>query len=450
MDVANLEIRQERLRELARAGEYTRFLAEARDLHPSDLADVLTELEAGVRLKLVQTLPAELVSEAIAEMEEEEHPEELLAALKPERAADIVEELEDDDAVDLIADLPADVAARILAAVADRTELERLLVYDEETAGGKMTAAVVAVSQDATANEAIEEIRRQGEEIETFYQVYCVDAQFRLRGILPLQRLVTARPDTPVRDIMEPPPVSVTPDVDQEEVARLMARYNVPAVPVVDAGGKLIGRVTFDDIIDVVEEEGTEDLLKFGGVPPEESLAADWHQAVRARLPWLYVNLLTASLAGAVVYVFQETIEAIVMLAVWMPIIAGMGGNAGTQALAVTVRRIAVEQSAGGRGLRLVGKELLVGLTNGFAVGLAVAAVSALLGQGIALGLVVLLAMWGNLIVAATAGAAIPLVLQRLGVDPAVASSVFVTTLTDICGFLLLLGLGAAVLLPGV
>ncbi len=447
--MSDVEPTLHRLRELAERGDVTQFLAVARHVHPSDLSDVLAELEEPVRLRLVQSLPAAVVSEALAEMEEEEHPAELLAALQPQQAADIVDELVDDDAVDLIADLSPESAAEILATVSDRADLERLLGYDEETAGGRMTSGVVAVSQHATANEAIEEIRRQGEEIENFYQIYCVDDRRHLHGILPLQRLVVAKPHTTVREIMEPPPVTVPPEMDQEEVARLMARYNVPAVPVVDAAGKLLGRVTFDDIIDVVEAERTEDLLKFGGVPGGESLAGEWHQAVRSRLPWLYVNLFTAFLAGAVVYLFQDTISRVVILAVWMPIIAGMGGNAGTQALAVTVRRIALEPVPTGGSVRLVAKEIVVGLINGLACGVAVALVSALLGQGIVLGAVVLLAMWGNLVVAASAGAAIPLVLQRVGVDPAVASSIFVTTFTDVCGFLLLLGLGAALLLPG-
>lgn len=445
--MSDVEPTLHRLRELAERGDVTQFLAVARHVHPSDLSDVLAELEEPVRLRLVQSLPAAVVSEALAEMEEEEHPAELLAALQPQQAADIVDELVDDDAVDLIADLSPESAAEILATVSDRADLERLLGYDEETAGGRMTSGVVAVSQHATANEAIEEIRRQGEEIENFYQIYCVDDRRHLHGILPLQRLVVAKPHTTVREIMEPPPVTVPPEMDQEEVARLMARYNVPAVPVVDAAGKLLGRVTFDDIIDVVEAERTEDLLKFGGVPGGESLAGEWHQAVRSRLPWLYVNLFTAFLAGAVVYLFQDTISRVVILAVWMPIIAGMGGNAGTQSLAVTVRRLALGQLPPGHSLQMMGKELVIGLVNGAALGATVAIVALVTGAGVQLGLVVFLAMAGNLVVAGFAGAFIPILLQRLGVDPAIASSVFVTTLTDICGFALLLGLAGSMLL---
>jgi magnesium transporter len=246
---------------------------------------------------------------------------------------------------------------------------------------------------------------------------------------------------------MTPADIFVTPDLDQEEVARLMARYNLPSVAVVDDEGRLLGRVTFDDVIDVVEAETTEDLLKFGGVSADEELAAGWRPAVRSRLPWLSVNLATAFLAGGVVYLFQHTIQHTLALAVWMPVIAGMGGNAGTQALAVTVRRLALGLIPVDVFTRVVGKEILVGIINGLVMGVTVGTVATLIGQGARLGIVVFLAMAGNLMVAGFAGAFIPLVLERFGVDPAVASSIFVTTFTDVCGFLLLLGLGGMLLL---
>ncbi len=443
------ETLQDELRSLAEAGDIGGFLAKARDLHASDLSDVLAALKPELQLLLVRALPAELVSDALAEMEVEEHPEEVLAALRPEQAAHIVEELEDDDAADLIAELPAEKVVPILSHVADRVEIERLLVYDEDTAGGRMTASVMTVKETATAAEAIDEIRRQAEEVGEFYQVYCVDHQFRLVGILPLQRLVVVSPTQRVGSIMEEPVVQATPELDQEEVARLMARYNVPALPVVNAEGKLLGRVTFDDVMDVVEAETTEDLLKFAGVPGDEQLGGDWRQAVRSRLPWLSLNMLTAFVGGGVVYVFQHTIERVIALAVLMPVIAGLSGNAATQALAVTVRRIAVGGMTRGTGARVLGKELVVGLINGLAVGAVVAAVTTIVGLGWQLGLVVLMAMWGNLVLATALGAVVPLILERLGADPAVASSVFVTAMTDVCGFLLLLGLAALLLLPG-
>ena len=310
-----------------------------------------------------------------------------------------------------------------------------------------MTTHLVTVRDIATTTEALDEIRRQSEEVEEFYQVFVVDGQRRLVGVLPFKALVVNRPDRMVREYMSEADIVVRPETDQEEVARLMARYNLPSVAVVDESGRLLGRVTIDDVIDVVEAESTEDLLKFGGVSADEELAAPWTDSVRSRLPWLTVNLLTAFLAGGVVYLFQETVQRTVALAVWMPVIAGMGGNAGTQALAVTVRRLALGLIPSDRLVRVVGKEVLVGITNGLAIGVLVGIVASLLGEGPRLGLVVFLAMSGNLLVAGFAGAFIPVLLERFGVDPAIASSIFVTTFTDVCGFLLLLGLAGWLLL---
>ena len=433
--------------DLVRNGEIPVFVRRAHDFEPADLADVLAALDEDERVAVVQALPPELSSQALAELPEDAHAEQTLAALGPELAAEIVEELEDDDAADILRELEPETQEAILQEVEDRAEVERLLKYEEETAGGRMTTHLVTVRDTATAAEALEEIRRQSEEVEDFYQVFVVDGDRRLVGILPFKSLVVSRPERQIRQFMEPADISVKPDLDQEEVARLMARYNLPSVAVVDETGRLLGRVTFDDVIDVVEAETTEDLLKFGGVSPDEELAAAWTASVRSRLPWLCVNLLTAFLAGGVVYYFQDTLHRAVILSVWMPIIAGMGGNAGTQALAVTVRRLALGLIPEHRLLGVVGKEVLVGVTNGLAIGVVVGIVAALLGEQPMLGLVVFLAMTVNLLVAGFAGAFIPVVLERLGVDPAIASSIFVTTFTDTFGFLLLLGLAGWLLL---
>jgi magnesium transporter len=437
----------DRMVDLVRKGDIAHFIRRAHDLEPADLADVLTTLDDRERVAVVQALPPELSSQALAEMPEEAHAGETLAALDPGQAADIVEELDDDDAADILGDLNRSQQEQILSGVTDRAEVDRLLRYDEETAGGRMTTHMVTVSDTATAEQALEEIRRQAEEVEDFYQVFVVDADKRLVGLLPFKDLVISRPERPVRSFMTPSDIFVTPDLDQEEVARLMARYNLPSVAVVDEEGRLLGRVTFDDVIDVVEAETTEDMLKFGGVSPDEELVAGWRAAVRSRLPWLSVNLLTAFLAGGVVYYFQHTIQHTLALAVWMPVIAGMGGNAGTQALAVTVRRLALGLIPVDIFTRVVGKEIVVGIINGLVMGVAVGTVAALIGQGARLGIVVFLAMTGNLMVAGFAGAFIPIVLERFGIDPAVASSIFVTTFTDVCGFLLLLGLAGMLLL---
>lgn len=433
---------------LLRAGKLDEFVRRAREMESADLADVLSSLDEAERLAAVQALPPDISGEALVEMPEEAHAEDTLAALEPDKAADIVEEMADDDAADILQELEPEEQARILSKVEreERADVERLLSYDEESAGGLMTTRLVTVPDTATAGEAIETIRRQAEEAEDFYQVFVVDVDGALRGVLPLRDLVTSPPTRPVREFMEPADIFVTPERDQEEVARLMARYNLPSVPVVDVAGRLLGRVTFDDVIDVVEAETTEDLLKFGGVSPDEELGARWTGAVRSRLPWLYVNLLTAFAAASVVLVFSNAIQELKWLAVFMPVIAGMGGNSGTQALAVSVRRIALGLVPAGQEMRIVGKEIVVGLVNGLAIAL-VAGVVAALAVDLRFGGVVALAMSGNLMMAGFAGAFVPLTLERLRIDPAIASSVFVTTFTDMCGFFLLLGMATHFLL---
>jgi len=418
-------------------------------LHPSDVADLVEELDERERVHILDLLPIDLASETLAEMEAEEHPEEILAALEPARISELIAELADDDAADLIGDLPPEEQARILGTLTpvDAGELRQLLQYPEESAGGIMTTEAVVVSVHLTAQQAITEVRRQARDIgPEFYSVFVVDLLRRLIGLVSIQDLALAEPDTPLRRLAVPPPAVVPVDLDQEDVGRLIARYNVPSLPVVGPDNVLLGRVTFDDVIDVMEAEQTEDILRLAGLG-EEELRGTWYGAVRSRLPWLFVNLVTAIMAAFVVWIFQATISQIVILAVIMPIIAGMGGNAGTQALAVTVRRLALSEG-GLPQWEVVGKELLVGLVNGAVLGVVVGVAGYLLESNATLGLVVLMAMWGNLLIASFAGGFIPILLERVGVDPAVASSIFVTTFTDLAGFFLLLGLATALMLP--
>jgi magnesium transporter len=250
---------------------------------------------------------------------------------------------------------------------------------------------------------------------------------------------------------MEESDATVPPETDQEEVARLMARYNVSAIPVVDRERRLLGRITFDDVTDVVEAEATEDLLKFSGVSGDEDLGAEWKEAVKSRRKWLLVNLATAAGGASVVGMLQGNIKQVLELAVWMPIVGGLGGNTGTQALAVTIRRLSLGLISPGEYRQVVGKEMLVGLANGVVIGAVAGTVAALAtlvtGSSPLLGLVVFLALVGNLVLAGTIGAFVPLILQRFGVDPAIASSVFVTAFTDMCGFALLLGMAGWLLL---
>lgn len=432
---------------LVREGRIDAFLQRAWELEPADLADVLATLDVEERLALVRILPTELSSHALVELPADAHAEEIVAALGTEQAADIVDELEDDDAADLLGELDPEEQERILAGVEDRAGVDRLLRYHEETAGGLMTTHLVTVTDLDTVGLALEAVRRQAEDVDDVTEIFVVDTARRLVGTLSFKQLVVTPQARLVRDVMEDADIRVGAEVDQEEVARIMARYDLVSLPVVDATGRLLGRVTHDDISDVTEAEATEDLLRFGGVSPDEELSALWLSSVRSRLPWLYVNLMTAFLAGAVVLFFKGAIERITALAIWMPIIAGMGGNAGTQALAVSVRRLSLGQVPADRSRSIISKEILVGMSNGIAIGVVVAGVSVLVGESWRMGLVVFLAMSGNLLVAGFAGSFIPVLLDRLGIDPAVASSIFVTTFTDVCGFGLLLGLATAILL---
>lgn len=438
-----------RLQALVHDGALEEASALAADLHASDLADVVEQLDEGQQVLLLSALPVELASETLAEMEEGEDRAHLLAALEPAKGAELIGELADDDAADLMSELEPTEQQAILEALPDRTadDLVGLMQYGEETAGGLMTTDLVAVEGSLTAEEALAEVRRQGREVEDFYTVFVVDADRRLLGTLRLDDLVIAHPDSTIEALVEEPVSTVGPDEDQERVGRLIARYNMAAIPVVTPAGVLLGRITFDDVIDVIEAEQTEDILRLAGVNDEDELRNSWTASVRTRLPWLALNLLTASAAASVILIFEHVVEQIVTLAFLAPIIAAMGGSSGTQSLAITIRRLTVEGSGSARGF--VMKEILIGLVIGGVLGCGIAVLAFAVNGDPMLGLVVMLAMWGNQIVAGFAGAFVPATLDRIGVDPSVASSVFVHTLTDLCGFFLLLGLASRLLLAG-
>jgi magnesium transporter len=443
-------LRIQALKDLVTAGVDEEILDDQlKDLHASDIADLIEHLEDDQRLLLMRRLPPDVAADALAEMEEVERPADLLLQLELRRIGEIVGEMADDDAADILGELEPEQQAEVLSVVAvpDAAHIEELLHHAEDTAGGIMTREMLAIRSNLTAGEAIAEIRRQARGDMEFYTIFVIESDRRLIGVVSLHDLVLSEPGVALSAIIEQPRAVVPVDMDQEEVSHILSRYNLASIGVVDESGRLLGRVTFDDVIDVLEAEMTEDILRFAAVSDEEHVRGSTLDAIRSRLPWLLLNLGTASLGALVVWSFRDTIETLVVLAVVMPIVAGLGGNAGTQALAVTIRRIALADESLAERWHVLGKEALVGLLNGLAVGaLAFALGYVLLGQGPVFGLVVLLAMWGNLVVASFAGAFIPIVLESAGIDPAVASSVFVTALTDLTGFLLLLGLATAVL----
>lgn len=437
----------EELVALVREGRLATVVDRAWNLPAADLADVLAALPEAERLRVVTALPARLAAHALIEMSPGSRPESILGALGAEHCGRLIAELEDDDATDLLGRLAPDERQRILAGLGDPAVLGQLLVYPANSAGGLMTSRLVTVSELDPVGLATEAVRRQAAAIGDLTEIFVVDSARRLTGVLSVPQILLASPTALIRDVMERAPVRVGPNDDQQHVARLIARYGRPSVPVVDDTGHLLGRVTADDVRDVTVNDAIEDLLRFGGVSTREAPRVSWNVAVRSRLPSLYTNLLTAFGAAAVVYFFKGTIQRVVTLAVWMPVVAGVGGNAGTQALAASVRRLAVSPAHGAGLRRRIAQEAAIGGANGVAIGVVVAAVSVLLGESWKLGLVVMLAMVANLVLASIAGAAIPAVLSRTGRDPALASPVFITALTDAVGFALLLGLASAILL---
>jgi magnesium transporter len=419
------------------------------EYHASEIAILFESLPHESRARIISVLPADIASEIISEMDAEFHPERLLEDLHPERRSEIVEELDYDDATDIISQLPEEQQQEILEDLdeEDASHIRSLLKYDEDTAGGIMNTQVIKINQDLTKKEAFDEIIRQSEEMEEFYTINVIDRHNVLQGIVSLKDIIKSRNTIRIRDIIQPDFVYVKAETDQEEVARLLSQYNLTSIPVVDDQMHLLGRITFDDVIDVMEEENTEDILKISGVSEDEQLAGNWKEAVKSRLPWLILNLGTAFLAASVIRYFDDTIVRLGILAGYMTMIAGMGGNAATQALAVTVRRISLTDLTDAQAYRTVLKEFTVGLINGAANGLVVFMFAVFYDQNPMLGVVIFTAMTGNLVIAGVAGSSIPLMLKRVGIDPAIASSIIITTFTDVFGFLLLLGLASKLLL---
>lgn len=419
------------------------------EYHPSEIAILFEGISQESRERIISILPAEFASEIISEMDAEFHPERLLENLHPERRSEIVEELDYDDATDIISQLPEEQQQEILQELdeEDASNIRSLLKYEEDTAGGLMNTQVIRINEFLFKKEALDQVIRQSEEMEEFYTINVIDDHNVLKGIVSLKDIIKSKNNVRILDLIKSDFVYVKADTDQEEVAKLISQYNLTSIPVVDDHMHLLGRITFDDVIDVMQEENTEDILKISGVSEDEELAGNWMEAVKSRLPWLVLNLGTAFLAASIIRYFDNTIARMGLLAGYMVIIAGMGGNAATQALAVTVRRISLNDLTDNQAYRTVLKEFTVGLINGAVVGCIVFLFALFYDHNPLLGLVIFIAMTGNLIIAGISGSAIPLLLKRVGIDPAIASSIIITTFTDVFGFLLLLGLASSLIL---
>jgi magnesium transporter len=441
------DLRLDELKDLAEHDDLTAFVKRAHHVHPSDLADVLAALEEPVRVRVIAELPTAIASSALAEMEATEHPEELLLAVGPEYAAELVEELSTDDAADLFAELSAGEREAVLSEVTDRASVDRLLAYPENSAGALMTPDVVKVHEGATVAAAIDAIRNQSEDESQLYQVYAVDGVGHLRGIVPVARLITSAPTRLVHDLMEPPAVHVHPLQDQEQVARLMARYNVAAVPVLDDKGHLLGRITFDDVVDVVEAEMTEDILKFGGMEALDApyLKVAFSRMVRKRAGWLAALFLGEMLTATAMAYFEDEIAKAVILALFVPLIISSGGNSGSQASTLVIRAMALGEVRLRDWWRVIRREFASGIVLGAVLGtigfLRITLWHAITGIYGTHYLLIALTVFSSLIGVVTfgtmAGSLLPFILRRLGFDPASASAPFVATLVDVTGLVI-------------
>jgi len=411
-------------------------------LHPAEIADLIEMLRGPMRTQLVELLRPKFDPVVLTELDETVR-DEVAEQLGTETIAKAIASLDSDDALNLISTLEETKQRRVLHAIsyALRSMLEEGLAFPEDSAGRLMQREFVAVPTFWTVGEVIDFLRESDDLPDDFYDVFVVDPRHRLIGYVALNRVLRAKRPVLVRDIMIDEFVSVPVNMDQEEVAYVFAQQDLVSAPVVDDNERLIGVITIDDIVDVIHQEAEEDLMRLGGVR-EDDLYAAVIDTGKSRFAWLFVNLLTAVIASVVIGLFQGTIEQVVMLAVLMPIAASMGGNAGTQTLTVAVRAIAMKELTTANAYRVMSKEILVGTFNGVLFALIVGVIAWIWSGSIGIGVVMAVAMVITLIVAGFAGAAIPLALSRTRFDPAIASGVFLTTVTDVVAFLAFLGLG--------
>lgn len=424
----------ERLRELLGA------------LHPADVADLMGFLSGDYREEVLAHVDPEALASILSELDADIRGE-ILSAVSPTTLAKALEELDSDDAADVVDDLEAEQRAEVLAAMPEieRAAIETTLAYGEETAGRLMQREVVAAPQFWTVGQALDHFRAASDDLpELFFDVYVVDPAYKPVGAVPISGLLRAPPEAALVQHMEAI-TEIPVDMDQEEVAYIFDKYHLISAPVVEAGGRLVGQITVDDIVGVIHEETAEDILALAGVSDEGRNADVWDM-IRSRLPWLLLNTVTAAVAASVIRAFDDEIIKLTVLAMLMPIVASLGGNAGTQTLAVAVRALASRELSAFNALRTVSREMLAGLLNGLVLATVTGLVLYLLFRSPLLSLTFGLALIANLCVAGLAGAFVPLALDRMGRDPAVSSSVFVTFITDFTGFFAFLGLAALIL----
>ena len=411
-------------------------------LHPADQAEVVSAISDDSQALLLAAMDATTTARVLEHLEPEQAAQALEALQGPELVT-VLDLASPDVAADVIKQLPIEKSAEVIAAMGETDDVVTLIRYPDESAGGLMTTDFPQVRSDTTAGNALDVLRIQGSMVEDIGAIHVVDRRDKLVGTLSVTRLALARPNSVISDIMDEETISVPVTADQEECARLLDRYELKYLPVVEENNSLVGLILVEDLVDVLRDEDTEDMYRISGLG-QDRLFDPLRSSISRRLPWLYINLGTTILAALVISLFESTIEKLVILAAFLPVIAGQGGIGGTQTLTLVVRGLALGEIYGNRGRRLLVRELILGMIHGVLLGVLIGLIGFVWKGNIMLGLILGLAMLGNMVVAGLTGAGIPLLLRRMGLDPAVSSAVFVTTITDILGFLLFLGLAAA------
>jgi magnesium transporter len=431
----------ESIKELLGGGREERLGQVLEDAYPADIAAALRELPVPERVHVFRLLAPTHAGAVLSELDDQTLLE-LVRALDEHEVSRILDQMPPDHVVEVVEELPKEQADKILDLLEEEKseEVQELLEYPENTAGRLMSREFVAVHENATVAQAIEHIRKAASGDDAFY-LYVVDDHDHLVGLVPLHRLLTADPAMPVRAIRREDLESVTVDTDQEEVARLVQRYNVIEVPVVDGSHRLLGTISVDDVIDVIHEEATEDIQRLGGVPGDETVLDPPERVFTKRLVWRLINLATATLAASVIGLFEGSIQALATLAIFMPIVASMGGIGTTQTATVVIRGIALGEMTAGILARVLWKEVRLGFMTGLANGLVLAVIAYLWKGSSLLAFILGVSLVSNLLVAAVVGTLVPIALKAFRVDPAIASSVIITAFTDVFGFFSFLGL---------
>jgi len=437
------------LRRLLKTGAHFRAEKLLERIHPADLGPLLADLTPDeIRIVIDLLFKHHRAATMLRELPPELLPE-IIEAISNERMAEVLDRVEMDDMLELVDAIPEERRNVVIQHLqpARREELRHAELYPPRSAGRAMTTNFSALDEKMTAQEAIDSLRAaRFDTSDAILYLYVVDELQRLTGVVPIRRLVMAQPDTPVRELAIREMLSTPPDADQEEVAQLVARYDLLAIPVTDVDGTMLGVITVDDVIDVITEEATQDIYNLAGLSEEDRVFTSARVSIRKRLPWMLLNLCTAFSAGAVIGLFKNTIEEMVALAVFLPVVAGVGGNGGIQTLTVITRAIALGEIEFSSGLRAVGKEMWVGLVVGACAGLISGGVAYALHGNIYMGVVLLFAMMITMVTASLFGAAVPLILKALRLDPALGSGILVTFAADALGFLSFLGIATLLL----